>query len=568
MFFTLQFPFADIRQFVDDNPLTIFPKILIGDSLELDEKTKKFVRFFGDSHQRGHMTDFIGRANHKPPPNGGHRAKYWEKLSNLWSDEYSYFGSQRGMLFNKLEKKRLAGGKLRYPRVLVRSLHMSCYGPENILWSPSMRIETGIYYVPIDPLNENELHEALIGFLKLPTMVPIHKNKSKASTEACTPNYQNTLKIERKLAKKDREQFAELPLIEQGSNLAHLILKATTSKCELNVHQSMIIPGAPLLCVHYFSDELKEPPTKVHWLPEALTEGVKIGFLSLHINKELGSVGTWLFELPSTNAKKQRTNVEIINQRQVIRNYTIAIMRYWSEYRTALLIAGSYSRNDFKFSEDTEGSLQKYLNRVTRFLFSEKWHGTSLTVIRNVVDAYGDSIDKEIRRLHFEGLQKMKRQVAKKALTLLNDQGRLDVFISYSQKDSDWLGYVKVALKEHKVAAFFVDTDIEIGAPWFKDIMQSIDKAIIAVLIVSDNFLSSNFIAKYELPRIKELSQRRKLEIIPIHVNGDLTKLDWLSDIQLTPPLFNAKPDLLEETKVKLMERVKGILESHAAKLA
>lgn len=106
MFFTLQFPFADIRQFVQDKPLTIFPEILIGDPLELNEKAKEgFVRFFGDARSRGYMTNFVGRANHKPPPNGGHYAKYWEKLSNLWSDEYCYFGSQRGLLFQGIGKE-------------------------------------------------------------------------------------------------------------------------------------------------------------------------------------------------------------------------------------------------------------------------------------------------------------------------------------------------------------------------------------------------------------------------------------------------------------------------------
>ena len=172
-----------------------------------------------------------------------------------------------------------------------------------------MRIETRICYVPTTALDENELHEAIIDFLKLPTMVPVDDKESAKPIEVCT------MQIDSKQAKKDKKQFAEASLIEQRSNLARLILKATTSKDEVNVHQDMIIAGLPLLSIHYFSDELTESPTNVHWLPEELTEGVRIGFLPLPITKKLGSIGTWLFEFPSTiqkhsgHARKLKINV-------------------------------------------------------------------------------------------------------------------------------------------------------------------------------------------------------------------------------------------------------------------
>ena len=79
------------------------------------------------------------------------------------------------------------------------------------------------------------------------------------------------------------------------------------------------------------------------------------------------------------------------------------------------------------------------------------------------------------------------------------------VFISYSHKDEEWLKKLQEVLapdiRNDRVTAWS-DTQIDPGDPWFDKIIEAIDQARVAVLLVSPNFLASDFILKEELPRL------------------------------------------------------------------
>jgi hypothetical protein len=550
MFFTLQFPFADLRPFVLHRPDTVLDKLNINDAFELLEDRKGFIRSFGEIRKRGYVPKFKSSKYRERPEKARRYVKNWGDLDNLWSDEYCYFGAQRALRFNKIECQRLVGNKLYCPYVKVRALHLSRYDPGQALWSPGMRIETGIYYTLTKykvKLNEDDIGLALKAFLRLPTLVPVYRSDAELSSQG-----------------NPKKQIIGRSLICQQDSLAKLILAATTSQSQLRTHTAMIASGAPLLALHYFADELEKPLLNVDWLPQELTEGVKIGYFPLRT--PWGIIGTWVFELPSTRLRTERVRKAAIKQRVIIRNYTIAIMRYWSELRAALLIAKSISSGVLNFAVDDKSLLQSYLKQASGFLFSPKWHGADLQVVRNTINAYDDVLDDEAMRIARLGFQSLNHRIASKARSLLGNSGNVLIFISYSHKDAIWRARVQEAVgalhNQHQIA-YFDDTSIEPGSQWLKKILHSVKTAKIAILLVSDDFHASEFIAKNEVPIILERYTTGNMEVIPVWIDGDNAMTGKWSGLQWirssNGALRDASPEQVEEAMGKLVKQV-GVL--------
>ncbi len=81
------------------------------------------------------------------------------------------------------------------------------------------------------------------------------------------------------------------------------------------------------------------------------------------------------------------------------------------------------------------------------------------------------------------------------------------VFISYAHKDAKFLKLLQTILKpmvrEDRIYPW-ADTLIEPSGKWREEIAEAIDTADFAILLVSDNFLESDFIAEKELPPLLE----------------------------------------------------------------
>jgi TIR domain len=95
------------------------------------------------------------------------------------------------------------------------------------------------------------------------------------------------------------------------------------------------------------------------------------------------------------------------------------------------------------------------------------------------------------------------------------------VFISYSHADKKWLDLLQTSLLQYKSETspcFWADTKIRGGDKWEKELMSALDEASAAILLVSRNYLASEYICEKELPIILNAQEQRGLTVLWIAV--------------------------------------------------
>jgi hypothetical protein len=134
----------------------------------------------------------------------------------------------------------------------------------------------------------------------------------------------------------------------------------------------------------------------------------------------------------------------------------------------------------------------------------------------------------------------------------MDTKKRNEVFISYSQKDKKWLQLVKEALRPYtrkNELNIWDDARIKVGDKWRDEITTALQRASVAVMLVSRNFLASDFIAEIELPQLLDAATNNGLRIIWIAVGDCVVETTSLKDYQAAnnpaKPLNSLKkPDL------------------------
>ena len=143
---------------------------------------------------------------------------------------------------------------------------------------------------------------------------------------------------------------------------------------------------------------------------------------------------------------------------------------------------------------------------------------------------------------------------------------REEVFVSYSHVDKKWLMRLQVHLnsleRSHKVIVWS-DTKLRGGDKWETEIKEALSRAKVAILLVSPDFLASDFIHNNELPPLLQASKKEGSVILPVIIgrcaftDSPIDEYQAISD--LIQPLNNLNDGQVDEVLYQLYKRVYSI---------
>lgn len=145
-------------------------------------------------------------------------------------------------------------------------------------------------------------------------------------------------------------------------------------------------------------------------------------------------------------------------------------------------------------------------------------------------------------------------------------QERKKVFISYSHADKDFLIDIQRHFKPFlKDIDFWDDSKIMPGQKWKEEIKKAINQSKVAILLVSADFLGSDFISTDELPPLLEAAENEGAVILTLVLKPCLfEKFETLNQYQaMNPPsrpVIKMEYTEKEELYVNLVRQTKRIL--------
>ena len=146
---------------------------------------------------------------------------------------------------------------------------------------------------------------------------------------------------------------------------------------------------------------------------------------------------------------------------------------------------------------------------------------------------------------------------------------RVKVFVSYSHCDESWLKRLRVHLKplERDYSLdIWDDSKIIAGSRWRDEIDIAIQSAKVAVLLISADFLASDFIINNELPPLLDAARKDGAVIMPLIVSPSRFKsTETIAQFQAvndpSRPLLTLPKAKQEEILVKKSEDIERALE-------
>ncbi len=145
---------------------------------------------------------------------------------------------------------------------------------------------------------------------------------------------------------------------------------------------------------------------------------------------------------------------------------------------------------------------------------------------------------------------------------------RTKVFISYSHRDAAWLARLSVHLRplgRRCGVEVWDDTRIQPGSRWREEIEQALSSTKVAILLVSADFIASDFIEKNELPPLLQAAATDGALILPLILSPSMfSRIEELSQFQAvndpSRPLVDLPRGEQEAALVRLAEVVESTL--------
>jgi hypothetical protein len=140
------------------------------------------------------------------------------------------------------------------------------------------------------------------------------------------------------------------------------------------------------------------------------------------------------------------------------------------------------------------------------------------------------------------------------------------LFISYSHKDEEWLVELKKWLKpleKNDQIKIWDDKDLKAGDNWRKEIEKNLNSAKAAVLLVSQDFINSEFISEIELPALLDAADKKGVKIFWIAVRPSIvddTPIAKYQAVHKDPPLNSLTIPEREKEFLRIYQTLKDVI--------
>ncbi len=122
------------------------------------------------------------------------------------------------------------------------------------------------------------------------------------------------------------------------------------------------------------------------------------------------------------------------------------------------------------------------------------------------------------------------------------------IFVSYSRRDARWvqegeyglIPWLQRSLKRRNVELWYDHALKKLpGEDYRQRIAEEISRSQMAILLISQEFLNSDFIRDFEIPLIRTMLDRNELKVVPILVGTTVWEVEdelrWIADRQMLP---------------------------------
>jgi TIR domain len=121
--------------------------------------------------------------------------------------------------------------------------------------------------------------------------------------------------------------------------------------------------------------------------------------------------------------------------------------------------------------------------------------------------------------------------------TLFNPESRRKnrIFVSYSHKNKDWIERLQIMMNpfmRKDELELWDDTRLQPGQKWLDEIRSALGSCKVAVLLVSKEFLASDFIYREELPVILQAAESGAVKLLWVYVSPALYEETRIKDYQ------------------------------------
>jgi hypothetical protein len=323
-----------------------------------------------------------------------------------------------------------------------------------------------------------------------------------------------------------------------GPLLARLFERATTARA--GGTPLLVRALAATLVIEYVPSELGELPGDARVIDATSTGGVPLAFLRRKHGDRM--IGVWLLGAGGHASDAGRA-------------LRLALLQVHAEHEALRSVLARVLDGTITCVRGTDETdrLERYFHRVTTLMLESTPRPTPTKAIAHVLHASGEPVTAEQRALVVHRLREGRPQIVAKVDRYLEtaEQVRVNasagtpvrVFVSYSHKDDD---YVKIGSKKSILEflsglqkenfVFWHDEELYASEQWDERIREEAGRADIALVLVSQFFLNSNYISNTELPALLTARQTAGMALLPLLLSAsDWESYPWLAATQHLP---------------------------------